>query len=193
MILCLFLFGIAHSANIDLSVRDQDNVETIDFGIREEFPIKRTTNTFRYTFYKTDESPSRTDVLLHSVLPAQDINFVVKTEYYKENFRRNRFGFGVKKTYDIFGIEQFLTKEYIHRGDENFLFDTNLLFKWAIEEVAFDIKYAFLTNFDEIDYKYILARAETKMTDNLSVAIEIDRRWEERKKRILRLLLSVEI
>lgn len=194
LIVILFIsYRCASPIEIDLSVRQQDDVETLDWSLRQDFKIYEVQNKFRWDFYRTSEFPSRADLSLNTYYPLQDINFAAKIEYYKEDFRRNRFGFGVSKRYEIFGIDQFLTKEFIHRGDDNLLFDTSLFMEYSIEKFKLSFRYSFLTNFDSIDYKYIRARAEEMLNEVIGLALETDRRWEEKKKEITKLVITVRL
>lgn len=193
--LVFVLVNISQSANVDISLLQQDDVKTINFGLLHDFKYKRTEHLLKWSYYKVSDSPSRNDVLLSSKLPLQDIDFRGKYEYYKEQIRRNRIGFGVGKEFKIFFIDQLITQELIHEGDDDLLLDTIVGLRWKYEEADFMVRYSFLTNLDEKDYKYIFARVNYSLSKYIYLALEIDRRWEleEDRKDITKFLIGFKI
>jgi len=194
MVYLVLFFSISHPADyseIGLSLIQQDDIKQVDFTYnRRTRYLKNSKHDLSYTYHKTSDSLSRAEVIWNSSLSLQDINSLFKYEYYKEEMRRNRVGVGIGKEFGIFKIKQYFTRDFIHEQEDHNLFDTNLSIEYACYPFSMFYQYSFLTNFSAVDYKYIKLGVKHNISSVLSIAWELDRRWEETRKDLNRLLLK---
>lgn len=178
-------------AELSFSLIEQNNIEQISLGMSSTWNIKVVENKLSYSFHKTTDLSSTTEIILNSLYPMQDVNIIGKAEYFRQNYRRIRAGIGAGKKWGIFRVNQYLSKDFNHNADDKNLFDTLLALDWQSKRIGLYYSYNFVTSFGDINWKYIKLRISNKLSEHISLIWSIDRRWESERIDINKLLLSV--
>jgi hypothetical protein len=193
IIIAIGVMTYTFPAEVDFSFIRQDDQRQADIVARETFKLNKLQNAVQFKYHKITSDNSRNEFLLDSLYPCTDFNIVTKYEYYREDFRRNRVGIGIASELGIFFMKQYFTKEDIHNGDNHNLVDTSLGVNWEIDRLRLAYQFSFLTNCNDIDYKYIKVVVKNTLTKNLSLVWVLDRRWEEVRRDLTKLSISLKI
>lgn len=191
----LLLFAmVSHPFELDIVFQEHNDINNLSIVSRETFDIKGVENRFRYAFYNTSDTASQTEIGLNSVYRMKDINIAAKSEYYMKEFSRLRLGAGINKEFGIFSVSQYIIRDINFDGiKDNSLLDTALVLDYKFDRFGLYYKYAFLTSFGNINYKYINFRLSNYLTDTSSIALEVDKRYEDVRSDTMRLLYSLKI